>query len=274
MLPSKLHGAMQEGSISGVREFLENWPEDAEKNQGLNRFLLGAVGIKSSVQGVPPTQEERDRCIQTGLAYTRMALDMGADIDFRVGLNGASPLAAACIANNLEIVRLLVERGANLERQERAPVPFACAISRNHTEIVDYLLTQPIDLNGGTPPLWFFGLSSPKYLDWMLGNGAAINAKSADKATALHYWVSAFFEDPGKEGTFEEDHPVLEILLRRGIDIWAKDNDGKTAMDIARSYEDDEMADSILHQAALHQAVSISENTTPAQSVSRRAARL
>lgn len=278
MLPNELYRAMQAGDVSSVRECLKNWPEEADKRQVLNRFLLGVAGIQNSMQNsmqsVPPTQEDRDHHIETGVKYTRMALDMGADIEFHFGASTPKPLATACVYGNLEIVKLLIERGALLQEDRIAPIPLACAMSRNYTEIVDYLLTQPIDLNAGSIPLWFCGFSSPKYLDWMLENGANINAASSIKATALHHWVEAFFEDPEKEGTFEEDHPVLDILLRHGINIWTKDDEGRTAMDIARSYGDNEMVNAILQQSAFHDAISISEKTPPAHSLTRRSVRL
>lgn len=71
----------------------------------------------------------------------KFLLDLGADPDLKVKASKECALHRAIYTNDLEIVKLLVEGGANIELEsinEMAPAVFT--ILRNKPKILDYLL--------------------------------------------------------------------------------------------------------------------------------------
>jgi tankyrase len=156
-------GALIEAAIRGntdkARELLEN---DAS--------LAGGLG------GVAEEHKEHMRA---------------ADAD-----HGWTPLHLAAHYGNLDIVKLLLDHGADIEAVSRnaiANTPISAAAWGNHLEIVGCLLDH----------------------------GANVNAINRWGATALHRAVDA------------NRKPLAELLLTRGADPTIRDNAGQTPLDIA-----------------------------------------
>jgi ankyrin repeat protein len=96
-------------------------------------------------------------------------------------------------ADNIEVVTLLLDRGADVNaKDEDGNTPLIVALSNPQTN----------DLN---------------VIKLLLDRGADINAKNNDGRTALTY-------------AMDEDIPVIRLLLDRGADVNAKDKDGDTPL--------------------------------------------
>jgi ankyrin repeat protein len=74
------------------------------------------------------------------LSAAKALLDAGIDIN-KAGDLGYTPLHVACMRGNVEMVRLLIDRGANLFALSEGDAPFATARSPDTTK---YLTCWPL----------------------------------------------------------------------------------------------------------------------------------
>lgn len=109
------------------------------------------------------------------------------------------------------------------------------AVATDNEELVEYLIRQGADVRAkndeGITPLHI--ALYPEIASLLIRHGADVNAAANDGSTPLHAQVS--------DG--EERLDVVEALLRHGADKSRKDRSGQTPIDIARSREEQEMAE-------------------------------
>jgi Ankyrin repeats (3 copies) len=126
----------------------------------------------------------------------------GADSHVRGGARMWTPLHSAAYYGNLEIVKKLIEYGADISAE---------------------------DLDGCTP---LFIASEGRYLKdravirLLVEHGADINARTMDGSTPLH------------EAALCGALDVVRLLLEHGADVEAKDDDGKTAIQVVGMADD------------------------------------
>ena len=65
-------------------------------------------------------------------------LDNGAEVD-RANKGGVTPLLIACQQGHLDVARLLLERGADVNRATEKGTPLAIAQKKGHSSIVALL---------------------------------------------------------------------------------------------------------------------------------------
>lgn len=144
-----------------------------------------------------------EACGNGDLAAVRAALDSGMDANASVPYDDGeaqariSALYHACVGNRLEVVTLLLERGADPNDGESV----YHAAELNHRDCLELLLAHGADLGGrsesyGNTPLYFLSghhASSERAatvalgIDWLLEHGADPNVTSGDeKETPLH----------------------------------------------------------------------------------------
>ncbi len=153
------------------------------------------------------------------------------------------PLAWAAETNNLEIVELLIEAGADPNGQnafKNTPLQYTVMSPENSKgltaksiEVMSYLIEHGADVNkpnawGRTPFIVFCAVGNMELIKYSLAHGADVNAaysaywtKSAGRITSLMF--AAEF------GQAE----VVELLLSKGADPELRNSDGKTALDLA-----------------------------------------
>ncbi len=178
-------------------------------------------------------------------------LDHGADVNAR-GQDGETPLHYAASHSGPDIVKVLLERGADVSaRDQMTNTPLHAAVTDGY-------------LSGA-----WRGIAGPEVIGLLLKAGAEANARGDGGETALH--LAAWHQDAGVAGLlvdgggdvnavdewgrtplhraaeFREtwhqgpdvDLAFVRMLLELGADVAAKDHEGQTACDLARSEDPD-----------------------------------
>jgi ankyrin repeat protein len=140
-----------------------------------------------------------------------------------------TPLLLAITHANVDVVKYLVERGADISvTDEYGEAPLFDAVCSGNLGVVKYLVEEKglnvnIKANDGTTPLfkaaaWSGKLEVVKYL---VEKGADVNAKDNNGETPL--FDAALF------GKLD----VVKYLVGKGADVNAKNNDGRTPIHFA-----------------------------------------
>ncbi len=144
----------------------------------------------------------------------RRILDKSKNVDVR-NAKGRTPLYEASKRGRLDVVKLLIERGAaiNTKESEIGFTPLHIASERKHSDIVRYLIDKE----------------------------AVVDARNDSDQTPL--WQAAW-------QTWHQDSEVAEILLRNGADPNARDHWGLTPLHIAAKKGHASVVDLLLRKNA------------------------
>ena len=176
---------------------------------------------------------------QVGAA--NLLLERGAKIE-TADQDGTTPFMRAAKSGQLEMVKFLFKSGAKLDARDK--VGFTAlheAADRGCAEVVGFLADSGLDVNArsatGFTPLQCAAngcftndvTSETSYVavvKVLLAHKANVNARTLRNQTPLHRAA-------------DWGHPkILEALLAAGADPNARDDDGKTALDIAKVSDD------------------------------------
>lgn len=166
------------------------------------------------------------------LERARKLLAEGADPN---GLASFPLLHRAIKGKSLELVRLLVEAGADLERPDHAGwAPLTRADADEQREIVDYLLAVGADpgsraRHGFTELHLAARAGDPDRCSRLLRSGTDVNARAADGSTALMIAAQTCDTDTAAD--------LLNVLLHHRADPDLGDIDGDSPLASA-AYED------------------------------------
>ena len=134
-------------------------------------------------------------------SVVRMLEMRSIDVEAKVGEYGETCLMTAAYHGHLDICRLLIDKGAQLEAENsHGGTPLHCAAVRGHVEIVRLLCDRGADIearvnNGGRPlhsAAWKGHISVMKEL--IEERNAEINARDNDGDTAL--WFANEYNKP------------------------------------------------------------------------------
>lgn len=208
-------------------------PSKAKKNDDkLDRELLQAI-LKDDLGGVIATIEQ--------------GANVNASGDFeKIGKNITALNLAVPVDE--EMVDVLMEKGANPNKfsdfyvgstkDTRATSPLMQAAAIGKISVVKILIKRGADLNfqnkNGDSPL-MSAVSHTGILKLLLEKGANPNQANSEGVTPLMAVVQGARYDKTKG-------EKVNILLQKGADLNAKDKNGRTALDIARSYGDKELS--------------------------------
>lgn len=156
-------------------------------------------------------------------------LDEGLDPDYQASRVGTGLMIAAW-NGDIEMMKLFVERGANLQRANRnGEQALPLAAWGGHMDAVKWLLDHGAPLNA-TGPGWsalhyavFNG--QDKLARFLVERGAQIDARSPNGSTPLMM--------AAREGRDE----LARLLIERGADPRAKSDWGDTALTMAMRYD-------------------------------------
>jgi ankyrin repeat protein len=132
---------------------------------------------------------------------------------------GNTPLHLAALNNQLEVARLLIANGADVNALSKKSVRnvgmtplHAALLSFHHKEMVDLLISRGADVNAGDTlkqtPLHYAVRNDLKAdVELLLANGAEVNSRDIHSATPLHWAVQSHYLD------------MVELLVANDADI-------------------------------------------------------
>jgi len=135
------------------------------------------------------------------LARARELIDADPSLVSAYAPDGFHPLGLAAFFRHAGVVRLLLDRGADVA----APAKNKLAVTALHSAVATD--PGPVDMS---------------LVRMLLDAGAPVNAPHLGGGTPLH------------SAAYSGDLDVIRTLLSRGADTWRRTDDGKTASDIAR----------------------------------------
>ncbi|XP_060051700.1 ankyrin repeat, SAM and basic leucine zipper domain-containing protein 1 isoform X2 [Erinaceus europaeus] len=187
------------------------------------------------LRGPLPTEEKNEtfkKALTTGdISLVQELLDSGISVDtsFRYGW---TPLMYAANVANVEMVQVLLDRGANasFSKDKQTILISACSARGTEQQIlkcVDLLLSRNADPNMAcrrlmTPVMYAARNGHPQVVALLVAHGADVNAQDENGYTALT-WAA-------RQG---HKHVVLK-LLELGANKMIQTKDGKTPSEIAK----------------------------------------
>lgn len=109
-------------------------------------LLLGAVAVAGDLES------QLLRAIKAGDLQSAQALiDKGANVNWNGGYKGSTLLMSASVRENSEIVRLLLEKGADVNAKDQDGVTAlmtAVVLGDTYEEVVRTLIAHGADING------------------------------------------------------------------------------------------------------------------------------
>ena len=176
-----------------------------------------------------------------GARVVEYLLDKGANLKTATN-DGATALHRAAECGDVDVLKLLVDKGADVDAQRRNPFggqsPLASAVVFGHGAAVRYLLSKGAKANIGDA-----GLSRAVFQ----GNVEIVKALLEAGVEVKNRGNQAF---PGFGGfepilalacfSYNADPQIVRMLLDRGADPTAKSQQGQTPLELARErgYED------------------------------------
>ncbi|MEO6908789.1 MAG: ankyrin repeat domain-containing protein [Abditibacteriaceae bacterium] len=155
---------------------------------------------------------------------------------------GTTALGVAAPLGNLEIVKMLVEAGADVENGNvPGQSPLVLAASENQDEVISYLLQRGAkpDSNkfqGLTALMVAASMGNSKTTRMLLDAGADVNARTSANGTALIFGSCKTDES---RGSLE----VVKMLVAAGADLFVTTEGGKNALKMARDDKLNDIAD-------------------------------
>ncbi len=197
--------------------------------------------IKSYSASTPLSQNHMDEnALHSAFYYPGNTSIIQAELD----ADGSSPLIAACTFGRKEVVRALLDKGADVNAKNNSGLTALISASYlGHIEIVQALLDKGADINasannGATALIFASANGRAEVVELLLKNGADVNAQRNDGATALM--------GASSKGRQE----ALQLLLENIADGKAQSNGGAAASMAAHQNDPEEIAELLVANGA------------------------
>lgn len=184
------------------------------------------------------------------VAIVKLLLQYGAHIDAKDDLGG-TPLSYAVKEGDEEIIKAILEGGADPNAgNNRGRAPLLKAVAQGHSQVAELLLasganTEIRDISGNTPLLLAVWLNRMPEINTLIIRDFH-DIKVTDKQDCTADFEAAEESSKGWIDTLNEfvlarpEHTsidpymsIVNILLKNGANIEAKDNDGRTPLLVA-----------------------------------------
>ncbi len=251
---------------AGAYETSLIWAAENGRLDAVN-LLLDAGADVNAAKGEPVRTALSVAVKDQRVEFAKTLLKRGADV------NAGSPLTIAAFAGSLELVTLLMNAGATLDRGYIPPL--AAAAHSGRIEVVDALLVKGAK---PVPPALHYAASTgvPEIVVALLQKGMDVNVRGEhDSLTPLHFAAQnshvgvvrllldagAEIDAPSKDGETplmlciprsrrqtldaqaNQRREVIGMLLGAGADAGAKDRFGRTALSMAEVVADETLVE-------------------------------
>jgi len=216
------HVSTFRGEVNKLRTYLEQGGDVNTRRNGMTLLHLAVLG--RSQEAIP------------------LLLGYRADLVACDSINDDAPLHRAVEKNYIEIVELLIDRGANINQSSGRGTPLHLAIWLKHREIIELLVMKGADVNFqrgsiDSPLHRAARLGLLEVAELLLASGAKVDAKQPLGAeTPLHFAVW--------RGHVE----VVELLIAHGANVNSRSFFGVTPLSKARRNQ--EMTELLLAHGA------------------------
>ena len=181
-------------------------------------------------------------------------LQSGADIE-ATNFQGNTALQMSALAGHIAIVTILVQQGADINsiglRRSTDATPLILAAGKGRTDVVSLLLEQGADIDAASahPTLGSTAIARALYGNYtatakvLLESGADANAKynQLSEGRLLHAVARS---------RWRFQTPNIDLLLDKGADLEAQDNDRQTPLVVAIKSRKDERVSCLLERGA------------------------
>jgi len=200
-------------------------------------FLLALVSLAfSGCTSIQTAARRGDR------RAVERQLALGVNVNSHHFWTSETALIEAASHGHMEIVKLLVDRGADVNMKGEAWYgPLHAASAGGYVEIVELLLDHGADVNifHHDKPLHYAAKNGHiRVAEILLARGANVNARGMDESTPLGSAVA------------HRRKEMAEYLLSKGADVNARANYGRTALFTCYANDDVEMGRLLLQHGA------------------------
>jgi ankyrin repeat protein len=207
--------------------------------------------------GLAPLHAAADR---GDVAKVRLLLDFKANVNIETK-DGATPLFIGMVGGHRDLCQFLLERGARLD------IYSACGLGKRH-EAAALLKADPALANAPdrrlrrTALFWAARTGDPGLVEWLLDNGAKTDIRAlrilgaSNILTGPHVWSERPTESPRRGVTplhvaaEAGGTEVARLLLKKGADVNARDEEGRTPLRVACERHHADVVKLLVHAGA------------------------
>ena len=224
-----LHEAAQRNDVAALEQALERQPVDQKNRLGETALRVAArfgaadavrvlLARGADVEGVDDGAHDTPLASARDHAVAALLVEAGARLDPEPP-GTATPLTRACMNGDLEQVRLLLDRGARIDRADRFRTPLDAANSR---AVVELLLDRGADPRAGNVLIDPIRRGELDLVARLIDLGADVNHLGGRDQTPLFHAAEAPAGDP-----------AVGLLLERGARPDAANDLGDTPLHMA-----------------------------------------